>query len=241
MYGNNPVRKKNPRSDGALHVQEVFSTIQGEGPHAGRPAIFVRLAGCNLRCYFCDTDFESNWNQVLSPAQLVERIQQLREGRAIDLLVLTGGEPLLQDLTYFLDEVFELNLEVQIETSGSLWNESLDEFVWENDLEFVVSPKTKTVHPNICKRASAWKYIVRHGELAADGLPSISTQIPGKPSMLARPPNFHLGWYRDRIYLQPCDEGDELKNTMNLKAAIDSCMTHGYRLCLQQHKLVGLP
>lgn len=243
MFGNNPVRKKHHREDGHLHVQEVFRTIQGEGPHAGRPAVFVRLAGCNLRCYFCDTDFESNWNQVLSPQQLTERVIQLMQGTGVSLVVITGGEPLLQNLVPFLEELFdsEDGVEVQIETAGSIWNEELEEFLWFDALEFVVSPKTGDVHQQIRVRAKAWKYIIKDGELDTDGLPKFSTQVQGKESLLARPSTLHLDWQRDHIYLQPCDEGDPLKNEMNLKAAIDSCLLHGYRLCLQQHKIVGLP
>jgi len=59
MFGTNPLSKP-IESDGLyLEVQDIFSTIQGEGPFAGKPAVFLRLAGCNLRCFFCDTDFES--------------------------------------------------------------------------------------------------------------------------------------------------------------------------------------
>lgn len=245
MFGNNPVRKKNPRNDGHLHVQEVFRTIQGEGPHAGRPAIFVRLAGCNLRCHFCDTDFESNWDQVLSPQQLTERVLQLKaEMGGVTLLVLTGGEPLLQDLAPFLEGVMDSDedLEVQIETAGTVWNEELEALAWFDSIDFVVSPKTEKIHPMVHTKAHAWKYIIRDGEIdPRDGLPNASTQIPGKEALLARPTDYHFSWQRDQIYLQPCDEGNELKNSMNLKVAIDSCMKHGYRLCLQQHKIVGLP
>jgi 7-carboxy-7-deazaguanine synthase len=58
VYGKNPVRKQELTEDGSLDVVDIFPTIQGEGPNAGRPAVFVRLWGCNLTCSFCDTDFE---------------------------------------------------------------------------------------------------------------------------------------------------------------------------------------
>lgn len=73
-----------------LRIAEIFHSIQGEGFHAGRPAVFVRGAGCNLACDFCDTDF--SLRERLTPSAILERIR----GYPARFVVLTGGEPTVQ-------------------------------------------------------------------------------------------------------------------------------------------------
>ena len=72
-----PVEKTWHDPLGVLKVHSIFNTIQGEGPLAGKPAVFVRLAGCNLQCVQCDTDYTSK-EEKLSPPAIVERIKSLR-------------------------------------------------------------------------------------------------------------------------------------------------------------------
>ncbi|MGH7755783.1 MAG: 7-carboxy-7-deazaguanine synthase QueE, partial [Vulcanimicrobiaceae bacterium] len=75
-----------------LALAEIFTSIQGEGTHTGRAAVFVRLAGCNLNCRFCDTDYA-----VRSFASIADVVAQVRElGGNCPMVVLTGGEPLIQ-------------------------------------------------------------------------------------------------------------------------------------------------
>ncbi len=244
MFGKNPVRKQRLDPSGNLRVQEVFQTIQGEGPFSGCPAVFVRLAGCNLRCHFCDTDFESGWENVMAPKDLAAAVMRKVWESGIKLIVITGGEPLLQNLEPFLSLVTLMPpyCKVQIETAGTVWPDGLEGYPFYDDLDLVVSPKTVQITPIVRTKAKAWKYIIREGEVDPnDGLPLASTQVLGKVSRLARPDDYHLRWQRDSIFLQPCDEPDPAKTKHNIQAAIDSCMKYGYRLCLQQHKLVGLP
>lgn len=244
MFGQNPIRKAKDYTPGTLRVQELFHTIQGEGPYAGRPALFLRLAGCNLRCSFCDTDFDSNFNSEIEAEALAWRIKHnLQAFPNTKLLVITGGEPMLQDLTPFLEVLSYIcpRLSVQIETAGTVFHQSVSRG-WEwprEDVFIVVSPKTGKVHPYIYEHASAWKYIITAGQrLKVDGLPSHSTQDPEKLVMLARPP---VSLARSAIYLQPCDAQDPEQNRRNMKAAVDSCLEFGYTLSIQQHKIVGLP
>ena len=153
MFGQNEIVGKKFFKDAAkdtLTVTSLFFTLQGEGPYGGMPALFIRLAKCNLQCQFCDTFFDSG--DVLSFAEIENRIQSTihtywedkdkcvpdwaaspvsvipEVGEARDryehpgvVLVITGGEPLLQDnLTAFLRRQEDLFREVQIESNGLL-------------------------------------------------------------------------------------------------------------------------
>ncbi len=100
-----------------LPLVEDFYTIQGEGFHAGKPAYFIRLGGCDVGCRWCDAKY--TWNPKLYPPieikEVIERTLQ-HPARAI---VITGGEPLLYPLKPLTDRLRELNLEIFLETSGS--------------------------------------------------------------------------------------------------------------------------
>lgn len=108
-----------------LRVSEIFESVQGEGPSAGEPSVFLRLAACNLRCSWCDTKYTWDWTSfryedevhAMSVEEVRERIVRSAPGR----LVVTGGEPLLQQRE--LEALFaELPAAVQIEveTNGTL-------------------------------------------------------------------------------------------------------------------------
>ncbi len=77
-------------------VSEVFVSVQGEGPHLGTPSVFVRLAGCNLRCPWCDTKYSWSGGRAMDVNELVSLLEKLESATRARLLVLTGGEPLLQ-------------------------------------------------------------------------------------------------------------------------------------------------
>lgn len=230
MFGQNPIRKQELRSDGMLWVQEVFRTIQGEGPLAGRPAVFIRLAGCNLACKFCDTEFESG--TMLHEIDVLYKVRELvPDAWRQPLVVLSGGEPFRQDIRELVRRLFYDRYEVQIETAGTLWLDDLD-----RRAQLVVSPKTGGLHSAIYARATDFKYILRAGEVdPEDGLPGVSPQT-GVVQRLARPNST-----TQQVWVQPCDDHDAEKNALNLDAAKHSALTFGYRLSLQQHKILELP
>jgi 7-carboxy-7-deazaguanine synthase len=102
-------------------VTEIFRSIQGESSHAGRPCIFVRLTGCNLRCRWCDTAYAFYGGRRVTLDQVLEEVRELSGGNGsrIRLVELTGGEPLLQPETVPLAErLVAEGYEVMIETSG---------------------------------------------------------------------------------------------------------------------------
>lgn len=239
MFGKNALVKQDLTVTDSLKVVEVFPTIQGEGPFAGEPAIFIRLAGCNLKCYFCDTDFESN-AQVIPHDDMLKIIADLRSEIKTDLIVITGGEPMLQNLLPLLNRLIP-DYRVQIETAGTVWIDGLESMLryadgsWQR-LFLVCSPKTGKVHDMIQRYCNDWKYITIDGqESPDDGLPLYSTQVLRKETALARPT-----FVEPRIYLQPCDEHDEERNDANLKTTVDLAKKYGYRVCLQQHKYMGV-
>lgn len=221
-----------------LRVQEIFPSLQGEGPFAGEPAVFIRLGGCNLRCFWCDTDFESNpWDPTLD--EIEAAVKAALTKATSSLIVLTGGEPLRQDIAPLLERlILGLKLRVQIETSGSLWQDSLNglDFLGTPSLSIICSPKTPKIHPQLCKYVDAWKYIIRHQETdLKDGLPTQSTQIQGRSQRLARPSN------KAPIFVQPLDEKNADLNRLNQAEAVRVALKWGYRLSLQLHKILGLP
>ena len=122
MLGTNPVRPQDLNDGKSLWVQEIFYTLQGEGPFCGRPSVFVRLGGCNLRCSWCDTDFESSeWVPALE--EILAQIEKIRPSHC-KLIVITGGEPFRQNLAPLVNALLGRDLEVQIETNGTLWVDS---------------------------------------------------------------------------------------------------------------------
>lgn len=208
MFGTNILRKSE-KSDGmSLYVQSIFSTVQGEGPFAGEPAIFLRLSGCNLRCTFCDTDFESKRRSVHMKEVCAEIVQQSVEGkmRQTKLVVITGGEPLIQNILPLVQRLVNpaMGFKVQIETAGTVWVDGLQEFIRSGQLTLVCSPKTGKVHPMIEQNCYDWKYLIREGEVSpGDGLPNKSTQKPDEDLKLFRP---IFGPFQQTIWLQPCEE-----------------------------------
>lgn len=220
-----PAEKKDFRENGDLEVHSIFKTIQGEGPFSGHRAIFVRLAGCNLQCPLCDTDYTSA-RELLSVFEVIRRVLQL-SGSNKHLVVITGGEPFRQNLRPIALALLGNGYRVQIETNGSLYQEL------PMEVTIVCSPKTGSVHPAL--DIDVYKYVLHADEVCADGLPLRALNRPVS-IRLARPPKFFSG----PVYLQPVDVGDEVENKRHLAAVLRSVLKHGHTLCLQTHKIVGL-
>lgn len=240
MFGNNPIRKQDLDAFN-LRVQDIFLTLQGEGPLSGLPAVFIRLAGCNLQCHFCDTDFETNYDNMMDVVRIMHQVKTLTRDTGTKLVVITGGEPMRQNLAGLVAGLSDMKFAVQIETAGTLWQDDLVPFLADGRLSLVCSPKTPKVHPSIAEWCWHWKYIITAGEVdAVDGLPNKSTQVMGAPARIYRP-IFPLA--RDEtIWVQPCDAGGNLRLTKsNETAAVAVAIKHGYRLSYQVHKALSLP
>tara|TARA_R100001594_G_scaffold56878_1_gene90818 strand:+ start:3637 stop:4359 length:723 start_codon:yes stop_codon:yes gene_type:complete len=239
MHGKNKVRKyeENVGSDGdaLLQVHEIFYTFQGEGPYSGKPAVFVRLTGCNLRCEFCDTYWDDDRDPYWTASNLVNKIGKVTPATLTErpLVVITGGEPCRQDLKEFLLTLRVEGYMAQIETAGTIWQDCLER------VHVVVSPKTPKLHPEFLKkrRNVSWKYVLDSDNLAEDGLPHIPPQPGLTHKYLARPPANVPNY---EIFIQPCDRQDDSSNRANLEAVRNSCLQHGYRASVQLHKLAGV-
>jgi organic radical activating enzyme len=229
MFGKNIVISQYLEPSGELKIVDLFYTIQGEGPYAGMPSVFVRLAGCNLRCTWCDTDFESK-AVVRSLDDLILRIE-IAANKLTKLVVITGGEPLLQNIVPLIKELFRRNYRTQIETAGTIWTPGLEGC----DVTLVCSPKTGKVNKEILNRCKHFKYVVGVGDtITSDGHVITCTQPGGKEVTLARPKD------GTTIWVQPRDDHNEERNALNVKFAANLCLAYGYRMGLQLHKLIGV-
>lgn len=230
MLNSQPIEKRDNGDGGThLYVNSIFQTIQGEGPFVGEPAVFIRLAGCNLQCPMCDTEYTQRSN--LSIANIMEGVLVTPQTR---LVVITGGEPFRQTLLPLVKTLLDHNYTVQIETNGTLFQELP---YWHEDLVIVCSPKTGKINNQLMPHIHSLKYVARAGRLSPiDGLPLVALEHPNSPA-LARPPEEWNG----EIYLQPEDEQDERRNFQNTNAVIESCLTYNHRLCIQTHKIIGVP
>jgi 7-carboxy-7-deazaguanine synthase len=100
----------------ALKVNEIFYSIQGESSYAGRPCVFVRLTGCNLRCSYCDTRYAYDEGDLMEIGDVLKRVASYK----CPLVEVTGGEPLIQKETpYLIHNLLEAGHEVLLETNGS--------------------------------------------------------------------------------------------------------------------------
>lgn len=237
--GNQQPIEKSDMTKDSLDIHSIFSTIQGEGPFCGKSAIFIRLAGCNLRCPACDTNYTKGRMRYDIRSIVFEVNSQQPK---TDLVVITGGEPLRQDLTFLVRALIANGYVVQIETNGTLpLNPELYEFVRKDaslgyGLFIVCSPKTGKVNQDLQPHICAYKYVAHHEHIdESDGLPTKALGHSAHP-VLARPHKEFTG----TIYLQPCDSKNKSVNKWNVQACVDSVKKFGYTLQLQIHKIIGV-
>ncbi|MCA2411248.1 7-carboxy-7-deazaguanine synthase [Rhizobium leguminosarum] len=206
-------------------VKELFKTLQGEGAHAGRAAVFCRFAGCNLWsgreqdrhsavCKFCDTDFigidGEGGGKFQTATDLATAIAQTWGDRPDRrFVVFTGGEPLLQLDDSLISAVHSLGFEIAVETNGTI--------AVPDHLDWVcVSPK-----------AGSELVVTRGSELKL-----VYPQVDLDPSVLVDLEFTHH-------WLQPMDGPSRAENTAAVAAY---CLEHPpWRLSLQTHKLIGIP
>ena len=144
-------RRPNWRENGeTLEINEIFYSIEGEGQRVGQPTTFIRLSKCNLRCSFCDTEFDSFTKMSID--KIIEEIEQY----TATWVCLTGGEPLGQNIVPLAKSLCDLNYNLHIETNGTL--DPMPELLDLID-HWTVSPKRKKIAVGL-SRITELKYIV---------------------------------------------------------------------------------
>ena len=101
----------------SLPVMEHFYTIQGEGYHQGRPAYFIRLGGCDVGCVWCDV--KDSWDASRHPLYTIQQLADTVSAVPGDIVVITGGEPLMHNLTELTQQLHTAGKRLHIETSGA--------------------------------------------------------------------------------------------------------------------------
>lgn len=210
----------------AYGVKEIFYTLQGEGMHAGRPAVFCRFAGCNLWtgreadratavCRFCDTDFVGTdgerGGKFAGSDELAKTIDSLwpQTYAASKYVVFTGGEPLLQLDVELIDAMHRVGFEIAIETNGTIEVPAGVDWI-------CVSPKMGS------------ELVVTKGS-------ELKVVIPQEGQDLAAYEQLDF----EHFFVQPMDGPDKLRNT---QLAIETCKRNPkWKLSIQTHKLLQIP
>ncbi len=105
-----------PKKADKLPIMEIFYSVQGEGFHSGKPAVFVRLGGCDVGCHWCDV--KESWNENDHPFLTVEQIVSQVDAYGAHTIIVTGGEPLMYNLDELTASLHKSGYQLHLETSG---------------------------------------------------------------------------------------------------------------------------
>lgn len=197
-----------------MRVNEIFYSLQGEGYHAGTAAVFIRLSGCNLKCPFCDTDFSAS--EEMEVGEIVKEV--VNYSSDCHFVVLTGGEPTLQDCVPLIEALHGKGYKVAMETNGT--NQVPFNIDW-----VTISPKFPFVENN----AAAIK------QQTCDELKCVYDGTYNPNDVLKHFTNaVHL-------YVQPCDTGFLKPNQENIKKCVEFIKENPiWKLSLQTQKILNV-
>ena len=194
-----------------MRVNEIFYSLQGEGYHAGRAAVFIRLSGCNLKCPFCDTDFSAS--EEMEVGEIVDEVVNYSSDCCF--VVLTGGEPTLQDCAPLIEALHAKGYKVAMETNGTRQVPSNIDWV-------TISPK----FPFIGNAAAIHQKTCDELKCVYDGTYN---------------PNDILKHFTHALflYVQPCDTGFLKPNQENIQKCIEFIKENPrWKLSLQTQKIL---
>lgn len=202
-----------------LRVNEIFYSVQGEGGRSGKPSIFIRLSGCNLKCPFCDTEFERG--NEMTVQQLLTAIKQY-PGKEI---VWTGGEPTLQLNRLIVNFFKNAGYYQAIETNGT-------NFIPEGIDYVAISPKQ--FNKRLIDIVNEWR-------LHSGRVDEIRIVYPGAIDIHG----IHDSLYNKvhRFYLSPefVGEGNQYMNEEYVKQTVNTCLSNPqFSLSIQMHKLISV-
>lgn len=197
-------------------IVEMFESVQGEGALTGLPVVFIRFFGCNLSCPWCDEPkhLDKGLVKEMSANEIINEINELRHTEVKDI-VITGGEPSLQDINELIKKLQDEGFRVAVETNGYNY-ENIKYADW-----ITLSPKTKNGKiPNTIPvgKWSEIKLIVNKDTTEMELFPYITHSL---------------------VYLQPQNNEHSL-NMENVKRAYELCLTMGFRLSIQLQKVIGV-
>ncbi len=200
-----------------MKINEIFYSLQGEGHYTGTPAVFVRFSDCNLRCWFCDTDFQSG--REMSEEEIVEAVLQY----PTHYVVITGGEPTLQITASLCDKLHAQGRYLMMETNGTRALPEGCQIDW-----ITCSPKLLDAKEGIRKLAAIRLEHIDELKVVYEDSPSqdmsLYEQIPACE-------------YR----LQPCDSQDPERNKEILNHTLYYILQHPqWKLSLQTHKILNV-
>ncbi len=192
-------------------INEIFYSLQGEGRHTGRAAVFVRFSGCNLKCPFCDTDFKANTEMTVG-----EILKKVSEWKDCGFVVLTGGEPSLQVDEALVSALHEEGFYVAMETNGTLPVPSSIDWV--------------TLSPKNC-------FVEHAPALVMNKINEVKVVFDG----VHDPKAFGAMGNELYLNLQPCDTGNADRNREVTKQCVEYIKKHPqWHLSLQTHKLIHI-
>jgi 7-carboxy-7-deazaguanine synthase len=204
-----------------LKTAEIFASLQGEGLRQGEPTLFVRLSGCNLRCPFCDTKRAWKGGRNATCEQIAARLDRLRRTNPAAWVVLTGGEPLMQNVEPLVRLLKKNGYQIQIETNGHYYRD-LPGVSW-----YTVSPKPPDYiyHPR-------YKTLAREVKLVACRELSLAVVLRIRDEFPARTP----------LLIQP--ESNKPDSRAKALRLVRSAALEGrtnVRLSLQMHRILAIP
>ena len=216
IHGVNIRKEMIEKENKKYKINEIFYSVQGEGFHMGMPAIFIRFAGCNLNCGYCDTKNDANYEYDLS--SLLEIVNDISRQYNTNNIILTGGEPTLQIDAPIINNLY-LKYKIYLETNGSKEVEDIEK------VDYIVCSPKKDVKINI-QRIDELKLVLAQGDKIDNYINLIGHKIHREIK------NF---------YISPVHV---ISNNI-FKENIDYCFdllkdNSRYKLTYQIHKILGL-
>ncbi len=201
------------KSGRLIPLMEQFYTIQGEGFHAGKPAYFIRVGGCDIGCSWCDSKF--SWDASHHPLTDVDQIVEAAKIAGASSLVVTGGEPSLYNLEYLCEQFSKAGFALYLETSGA--------YPLSGQWDWIcLSPKKRNPpRQEYLEQAGELKVIIQTEE-------DLSWAVD---NALQVDPSCHL-------FLQPEWSKRDIILTSILAFVKQN---HNWRVSLQNHKFIGIP
>jgi organic radical activating enzyme len=202
-----------------LKITEIFSSIQGEGLRQGEPTLFIRLTGCNLKCSFCDTKYAWKQGHPYSVSQVLDEIKKKMQIYPAQWICLTGGEPLVQDISDLVRKLKQEGFKIQVETNGTLYRTLPVDW-------YSVSPKPDEYdcRPEYREKATEVKVVVTQN-LGLESIRGLREMFPERTPLLLQPQS-NRKWSMEL--------GMKLLER-SLKAGVQNI-----RLSVQLHKIFGL-